>query len=1125
MKYTLGLDIGTSSVGWAVINNNKNRIEDLGVRLFESAENQKDGESLAKPRRDARSMRRRLARRGYRLEKIKAVFEETKLLTKEQITEVHSHPNNPYEIRAKGLDKLLTPEELFIAIYHLAKRRGYKSNRKKIDAELLKDDKKDKDIKVSEEKKEVKAVLGGINENEKLLKTGGFRTVGEMLYAQMPKEKEKSGLFVGVRNRPGSYKHSVSREMLGYETEQILEAQRKLGNNNVTDDFISFIVGKNERGDGIGAFNFQRPFSQGSDLEKLVGFCTFEKKERRAAKATYSFQYFNFLQKLNHLRIENPNGVRSLTEEERRVVIDKALGQKDITYEQIKKWLKLNKEDRFNITYAVSRRELEAKSIEDLKDAFEKNEKFPSMKDYYDLRKKIESANKEFWDSIKNDVGIIDAIAEILTLYKTDGDIIDHLRETSFQGRTKFFPESVENALLGLSFKKFGHLSLVALKKIIPYLEEGITYDKAVEKADPVYGKNLKTRTKKLLPLQKDDHQITNPVVRRSISQTIKVVNAIIDKFGAPTEVHLELGRELAKDHKERMKDMKRQRENTDRNEGAAQKIAELKIPGNGGQDIIKYKLWEEQGNKCAYSGGYIEPERLFEHGYTEIDHIVPFSRSFDDSYNNKVLVLKKENQEKGNRIPYEVFGGDLDAWARFENIVNSMKISPRKKQNLLLKKYTGGDITTRSLNDTRFASRFLKNYIADTLLFAEEGPKQKVVTVNGQATAYLRKRWGLNKDREENNRHHAQDAVVVAVTTQGLIQRVMRSSKMGEIVDYLHAHKDAKIIDPETGKEFDDEIKREVQDRYIAHHERRRKFEEPWAGFTKELEARMSDEPAERLKLLQHTVGLSGYPETEEMNFVRPIFSSRMPRHKITGRAHQETLRSPKRFSNEESVVRKPLTSVNLKTLEDMSGKESDYKLYEVLKARLLAHGDDPKKAFAEPLHKPMKDGTDGPIVRSIKMVSGGQRSGLLVNNGNALVDQDTMVRIDIFSKSNARGKRQFYIIPVYAYHFAKGVLPDKVIIGGSEKDWEKIDESYLFEFSLYPNDLVKIIREGKEIFGYYDGCDRTNASIHILPHDQIKPLRSNGVKTLDKVEKYCIDILGNYHLVRGEKRQGIKK
>ena len=904
-------------MGWALVNNDKNRIEDLGVRLFESAENQKDGESLAKPRRDARLMRRRLARRGYRLEKIKTVFEEGKLLTREQIKEIHSHPNNPYEIRSKGLDKLLTDEELFIAVYHLAKRRGYKSNRKKV-AEGE-----------GEKAKENQAVLYSIQQNKKLL--ARYRTVGEMLFLDKSFENEK-------RNKQGSYLHACSHEMLQDELEKILKAQRSFGNANISDKLIADLSETK-----TGAFGYQRHYAQGDQVKKMIGTCTFEPNEMRAAKATYSFQYFNVLQRLNNLKILNSEESleRGVAEEERKKILERVFFTKDVSYKQIRKDLALKPSERFNmVQYFVRKKDAEGKTEDEIVEIIEGKTKFPSMKQYYEIGKVVGID----WERLKKQPLAIDAVATALTVYKTDEDIKKELEKIVLEDGVKI-SELIISELLKLSFSGFGHLSLAALRKIIPSLEQGMLYDEACRQVYPDHKGYKAERAKKLQPLDIKDHSITNPVVRRSISQAIKVINAVIDKYGSPAEVHLELARELAKDHKERMQNNKKQKENADRNENAEKSITELGMQVHGGQDILKYRLWMEQENKCIYSGQRIDEDRLFEHGYTEIDHIVPYSRSFDNSQNNKALVLKKENQEKGNRIPYEVIGSDAEAWARFENIVNSMKISPCKKQNLLLKKYTGGDITARSLNDTRFVSRFLKNYIENGLLFAEGLSKQKVVTVNGMMTAYLRTRWGLNKDREGNNRHHAQDAVVVAVVKQGLVQDIMKYSKMGEISEYLHAHKDAKIIDPETGKEFDDKIKREANERYIARHEHRAKFPKPWNGFTEELDARMSDEPVERLKLLRHAFGLAGYPETEEMNFIRPIFVSRMPTRKITGRGHKETLRSPKRFENEESVARKPLASVNLKTLEDMAGKESDSKLYEILKARLIAHNDDPKK------------------------------------------------------------------------------------------------------------------------------------------------------------------------------------
>ena len=143
MKYALGLDLGTTSIGWSVVNLDKNRIEDLGVRIFEKPEDPQDGKSLAVPRRTARSARRRLKRRRQRLNYLKQFFVKNSLLTDQQIEQLltpHAGQLDPYVIRQKGLTERLSPEELFVALHHIAKRRGYKSNRKAVEENDTKGD-------------------------------------------------------------------------------------------------------------------------------------------------------------------------------------------------------------------------------------------------------------------------------------------------------------------------------------------------------------------------------------------------------------------------------------------------------------------------------------------------------------------------------------------------------------------------------------------------------------------------------------------------------------------------------------------------------------------------------------------------------------------------------------------------------------------------------------------------------------------------------------------------------------------------------------------------------------------------------------------------------------------------
>lgn len=1076
MKYVIGLDLGTTSVGWAVVDGENKKIVDLGVRIFESAENPKNGKSLAEPRRIARSMRRRIARRSSRLDKVKSIFIENGLLTKEDIKRIHNNPNNPYQLRYEALDRILSSEELFVSLYHLAKRRGYKSNRKKV---LENDD------------SEGRAVLSSIQENKKLLKEKNCRTVGEMFYKQLLENKSNLS-FSGVRNKPGSYKYSVSREMLEEELLLILNSQKSIGSEIVTDDFINKFVKYNEHNDPVGAFNFQRHYAQGERLKEMVGICTFQNKkngfaedEMRAAKSTYTFQYFNFLQKLNHTTI----GGMHFTDEEHKLLIEKALTTKSIKYGQIRSWLNIPEDKRFNIVYALSRKEVDGKTMEEievLKNEFEKKQKFPDLSSYYEIKKVIFDNDNYFWQKIENNIEIIDSVAEVLTLYKTDKDIKERLAEIELDGNKNIFPEIVVSGLMGLSFTKFGHLSLKALRKIIPFLEQGMTYDKAVTAADERYGKNLRTRTQKLQPIDKDDYSITNPVVRRTVSQTIKVVNAIIDKYGSPDEVHIELGRDLSKRKDERNKLVKSQSENRQRNEVALENIKSKGIIDPSGKDIVRYKLWSEQDCKCAYSGKPIDENRLFEDGYTQIDHIVPFSRSFDDSYNNKVLVLTSENQEKLNKLPYEAFGHNEDRWQKFENLISTMNLPYRKKNNLLLKKYVMEELTARTLNDTRFLAKYLKNYIENTLLFAEGDKKKRVITVNGAATAYLRSRWGLNKNRNETDIHHAQDAAVVAVTNGSLINKVALDAKLGEVRKAFKRNPKAVLPDTEADISAED----------IEKAKKNVRFPEPWQGFSHDLDGELKN-----------------------------VFVSRMPRRKVSGKVHDDTLRSPKLFDEEKSSVRKPLTSVTEKMLLE-NRSNIDPGIYDRLFKKLRENGGDAKKAFAEPFYKIQKDGTNGPIVRTLKITEGGQKSGIKINNGNSLVDRASMIRVDLFSKKNTKGKDEFYFIPIYAHHTTQKKLPNRVVtVGKKESEWQQIDELFDFKFSLYPGDLISVVKGGEEKYWYYVKAGISTASLTVEAHDRSGSIPSMGIKTLDKVDKYVVDVLGNYHLVKKEKRSGFKK
>ena len=249
---------------------------------------------------------------------------------------------------------------------------------------------------------------------------------------------------------------------------------------------------------------------------------------------------------------------------------------------------------------------------------------------------------------------------------------------------------------------------------MIPYLEKGVNYDEA---AGAVYGDHRghfqKTRTETLSygALQKQGalDAITNPVVLRAVSQSCKVINAVVRRYGSPQAVHIELAREMSRNFADRQKMDKQYQENRAANERLMEQIEELKGSRATGQDLVKFKLFRDQNEVCLYSGTKLQAERLFEPGYVDVDHIIPYSICFDDGYRNKVLVLASENRQKGNRLPLEYMAGDAEKTGRFITLVETSVRDYRKRQRLLKQKLTDEDLEgfmERNLSDTQYITR-----------------------------------------------------------------------------------------------------------------------------------------------------------------------------------------------------------------------------------------------------------------------------------------------------------------------------------------------------------------------------------------------------------------------------------
>ena len=368
-----------------------------------------------------------------------------------------------------------------------------------------------------------------------------------------------------------------------------------------------------------------------------------------------------------------------------------------------------------------------------------------------------------------------------------------------------------------------------------------------------------------------------------------------------------------------------------------------------------------------------------------------------------------------------------------------------------------------------------------------------------------------------------------------------VKNQLMDEIVQNMEGS-DGNASDKEKVRDKDKRMIDELNERIDAaeaellelpQEARRDPFPKPWERFRQELEARLDPiDPRHQIDLLK----LETYESDEE---IKPVFVSRMPNHKVTGAAHAETIRSSK-GGDGFTVTKTPLTNLKLNKFGEIEGyynPASDTLLYDALLARLKDFGGDGAKAFAQPFYKPKKDGSPGPRVDKVKICEKAT-VGLPVRDGIAA--NGSMVRIDVFYVEGDG----YYFVPIYVADTKKESLPNKAAVAMKPYNlWKKMkDENFVF--SLYPGDLVRIqSRKGiklnlakggtgeKEIVRqegmyYYRSAGIAVAQISVETHDRRYLQPSLGIKTLQSIEKYQVDVLGNYYKVDlPEKRMTFSK
>jgi CRISPR-associated endonuclease Csn1 len=1006
--------IDINAIGFAGVVREKRKILFCGAHTFDAAENPKDGSAPAIVRREKRMARRVIDRKGARKRAIRRLLARHGLKEVAAIDARGAAGCCVWGLRRKALEEVLSDAELCRVLFHMAKRRGFQSGARR----------------VAEEDTDGKRALEGARQLRETMLKAGAPTIGAYL-ATLPKK----------RNADGRYDRSVMRDLVREEAARIFAVQRKLGNGKASARF--------EKEYAELAF-VQRPRQSSEDR---VGFCAFERGERRAPKFAYTAELFVLWSRLNNLHVREMTGEeRRLTKEEKTRLAELAHERKGgVTYKQARKALGVDDDVLFNIAYRKPKAD---EAWEDIREAAEKA-LFVKLPGYHALKAVLETERLADWRRwTEKDRDKLDEISRILSFCEDPGEIESRL------GKLGVADPKRRAALAGITeFSRTVSLSLKALRRIVPGLMEGMSYEKACKTAGYDPRRRESGELEQLPPFE----GVYDAVVNRALAQARKVLNAVLRTRGMPERVLLEVAEEVGRDFSDR-KERERRRE---RSAALGEKMRkELEADILAGRtassgDLIKFRLWQEQRGFCVYSGEYIPPEVLRDPHATRIDHILPFARSWDDSYLNKVLCLTDEALRKGRRTPVEYLGA-TDRWEGLRAM--AVQLPRRKAERCLMASFDAEKAAAwkmRQLTDSRHVARLVKDHLERYLALGADA----VETRNGAMMARLRGAWGFPDKERRNDRYLAAAALVLASATEEPVERL---ASWNAYEARAKAAPGEKPLPPA-----------------------------PWKRFREDARA-----AADR------------------------VFVSRLPVRKVTGAAHEETVRSlrPGGAEGPRIVQRVRLKDLTPAVLERLVDLDRNRKLYEVLKARLRAHDGKPELAFAEPVYMPVTDPTrQGPVINGVRVVTN-ERSGVRVRGG--IARNGDMVRVDVFHKDG-----KFLLVPVYAHHFAGAGLPNRAIAAHKpEHEWDEVDES-AFVFSLYRNDLIRVETKTEEIVGYYVGTHRGTGGINVRAHDRDPSFGKNGdrlgvgTRTLVAFEKYAVDYFGNRTRILKETRLGVAR
>lgn len=800
MRYRLALDLGTTSIGWAMLRLNQHdkphAVIRAGVRIFNDGRVPKTGEALAVQRRLARQQRRTRDRSLRRKNKLINMLVRFGFFPENPAERKSLERLNPYELRAKGLEQQLKPEQFARALFHLVQRRGFKSNRKT--------DRGDTESGV---------MKAAIAETKQEIETLGCRTIGEYLYKRL-----QSGLGTRARLRDKPKVKGGSTKAYDLYTERSLVEKEFDVLWNVQSRFAPELFTLEKREALRDTIFHQR------DLRPVKpGRCTLFPEEERAPLALPSQQRFRICQEVNNLRKidEHLCSVELTRTEKAKQVQALSLARKK-TFEQLRKTI--GYEGQFNLEDAgAGRAELKG------------NETSVAIG-------KIIGK-----DWLNYSLSEQDKLVLMLLNIESESELIDKLQEEFG------LSEAVAKKLSGTSLVSgYGALSRKAIDLILPFLEQGMTYDKAVAAADipshsdltwqvkrevtdqlPYYGEVLQRHVGFGTGDPKDAPEvrfgkIANPTVHICLNQLRLIVNLIIKRYGRPDEVVIEVARDLKLSREKKNEIARKQKKNQEKRDQVRKEIAAILECDESlvtGEDIEKWLLWEELNpgraldRCCPYTGKQISAVDLLSKSF-EIEHILPRSRTLDDSRSNKTVSYWKANRLKSNMTPWEareIF--EAQGWSYEDILKRAENLPPNKRYRFGADGYKiwlreDSDFLSRELTDTQYISRIAREYVSLVC------PKNTYV-IPGRMTAMLRHCLGLNtilsdddKKNRNDHRHHAVDACVIGITDRSLLNKIATASARGEEMNDRRLQR--TVEEPWTG--FRESVRRAVERINVSH-------------------------------------------------------------------------------------------------------------------------------------------------------------------------------------------------------------------------------------------------------------------------------------------------------------------